>query len=120
MCVSQARASPISGFDPDEFSLKSSLVHCFGNVAQEEKYTTPMERSSAQFDLAELQPIRRQNDHGVGVQNTAVAEQSHSSDSIYDEPHGSPQQLKSADGGRDAWQVLIAGFMFEALLWGEK
>lgn len=27
--------------------------------------------------------------------------------------------LKPTDGGRDAWQVLIAAFFFEALLWGE-
>ena len=29
-----------------------------------------------------------------------------------------PQQLKPADRGRDAWTVLIAGFIFEALFWG--
>lgn len=28
------------------------------------------------------------------------------------------QQLKPADGGIAAWQVLFAAFMFEALLWG--
>jgi len=29
------------------------------------------------------------------------------------------QQLKPADGGLDAWRLLIAGFVFEALLWGK-
>ncbi|KAH8817240.1 major facilitator superfamily domain-containing protein [Xylogone sp. PMI_703] len=29
-----------------------------------------------------------------------------------------PQELKPADRGRDAWIVLIAGFIFEALFWG--
>lgn len=29
------------------------------------------------------------------------------------------QQLGRVDGGRDAWQVLIAAFVFEALLWGK-
>jgi hypothetical protein len=29
------------------------------------------------------------------------------------------QHLKPADGGRDAWQVLTAAFLFEALLWGK-
>ncbi|KAF8861309.1 MFS general substrate transporter [Acephala macrosclerotiorum] len=28
------------------------------------------------------------------------------------------QQLKPVDGGPDAWKVLIAAFVFEALLWG--
>lgn len=28
------------------------------------------------------------------------------------------QQLKPVDGGPDAWKVLIAAFIFEALLWG--
>ncbi|KIV99376.1 uncharacterized protein PV09_08921 [Verruconis gallopava] len=28
------------------------------------------------------------------------------------------QQLKPADGGLDAWKVLIAAFLFEALMWG--
>jgi hypothetical protein len=28
------------------------------------------------------------------------------------------QRLKPTDGGRDAWQVLTAAFLFEALLWG--
>lgn len=28
------------------------------------------------------------------------------------------QQLKPVDGGPDAWRVLIAAFVFEALLWG--
>lgn len=28
------------------------------------------------------------------------------------------QGLKPVDGGRDAWTVLIAGFIFEALFWG--
>jgi hypothetical protein len=27
-------------------------------------------------------------------------------------------QLKPVDGGRAAWTVLVAGFIFEALLWG--
>jgi MFS family permease len=30
-----------------------------------------------------------------------------------------PQQLDAADGGFPAWRVLIAGFVFEALLWGK-
>ncbi|VUC26994.1 unnamed protein product [Clonostachys rosea] len=29
-----------------------------------------------------------------------------------------PQELKPVDRGRDAWVVLIAGFVFEALFWG--
>lgn len=29
------------------------------------------------------------------------------------------QQLEPADGGRAAWIILCAAFMFEALLWGE-
>lgn len=29
------------------------------------------------------------------------------------------QQLKPVDGGPDAWRVLIAAFIFEALLWGK-
>lgn len=28
------------------------------------------------------------------------------------------QELKPVDRGRDAWTVLIAGFVFEALFWG--
>jgi hypothetical protein len=28
------------------------------------------------------------------------------------------QQLKPADGGPAAWKLLIAAFVFEALLWG--
>ncbi|KAF7562857.1 hypothetical protein G7046_g1294 [Stylonectria norvegica] len=28
------------------------------------------------------------------------------------------QQLKPVDGGRDAWTVLIAGFVFESIFWG--
>lgn len=28
------------------------------------------------------------------------------------------QELKPTDKGRDAWTVLIAGFVFEALFWG--
>lgn len=27
--------------------------------------------------------------------------------------------LKPADGGRSAWQVLMAAFVLEALFWGE-
>lgn len=30
------------------------------------------------------------------------------------------QQLKPADGGKAAWSVLIAAFVFEALLWGKN
>lgn len=30
------------------------------------------------------------------------------------------QQLKPVDGGIDAWRVLIAAFVFEALLWGRS
>jgi hypothetical protein len=30
-----------------------------------------------------------------------------------------PQSLKPVDGGIAAWKVLIAAFVFEALLWGE-
>ena len=30
----------------------------------------------------------------------------------------SSYSLKRADGGREAWQVLISGFIFEALFWG--
>lgn len=29
------------------------------------------------------------------------------------------EQLQPADGGFAAWRVLIAAFVFEALLWGE-
>jgi hypothetical protein len=28
-------------------------------------------------------------------------------------------QLKPVDGGLAAWRVLLAAFMFEAILWGE-
>lgn len=28
------------------------------------------------------------------------------------------QELKPVDRGRDAWIVLLAGFVFEALFWG--
>jgi hypothetical protein len=31
-----------------------------------------------------------------------------------------PQELKPVDRGRDAWVVLIAGFVFEALFWGRS
>lgn len=30
------------------------------------------------------------------------------------------QQLETADGGKAAWSVLIAAFVFEALLWGKS
>lgn len=30
-----------------------------------------------------------------------------------------PQVLKPVDRGRDAWTVLIAGFVFEAIFWGK-
>lgn len=30
------------------------------------------------------------------------------------------QQLKPADGGLEAWKVLTAAFLFEALLWGKS
>ena len=30
------------------------------------------------------------------------------------------QELQPVDRGRDAWTVLIAGFVFEALFWGTK
>ncbi|KAJ8098320.1 MFS general substrate transporter [Lipomyces tetrasporus] len=34
------------------------------------------------------------------------------------EPSSSQQELKPVDQGRDAWVVLIAGFVFEAVFWG--
>lgn len=34
------------------------------------------------------------------------------------EPEPLQQELRPADGGRDAWVVLIAGFLFEAVFWG--
>ena len=36
-----------------------------------------------------------------------------------DYPSTAPlQELKPVDRGRDAWVVLLAGFVFEALFWG--
>ena len=31
----------------------------------------------------------------------------------------SPQELKPVDGGRDAWMILIAGIVYEAIFWGK-
>ena len=37
----------------------------------------------------------------------------------YEQIEGTPsQELKPADRGRDAWTILIAGVIFEALFWG--
>lgn len=38
----------------------------------------------------------------------------------WEDPGGgvSSHSLKRADGGREAWTVLISGFIFEALFWG--
>lgn len=36
------------------------------------------------------------------------------------EPVSPWQELRPVDGGRDAWVVLIAGFVFEALFWGKQ
>ncbi|OTB08894.1 hypothetical protein M426DRAFT_51722 [Hypoxylon sp. CI-4A] len=35
-----------------------------------------------------------------------------------DHEGGPPQELKPVDGGRDAWTMLIASLVFEALFWG--
>lgn len=35
-----------------------------------------------------------------------------------EESHATEHQLKPVDGGLDAWRVLLAAFMFEAILWG--
>ncbi|RYP20273.1 hypothetical protein DL767_009484 [Monosporascus sp. MG133] len=44
---------------------------------------------------------------------------SHNSNHEHGDIEVPPQQeLKPADSGRDAWVVLIAGFVFEALFWG--
>lgn len=32
--------------------------------------------------------------------------------------HATDQQLEPVDGGLAAWRVLLAAFMFEAILWG--
>lgn len=42
-----------------------------------------------------------------------------------DDIHPNPSEaaisaLKPVDGGRDAWTMLIAGFVFEALFWGRS
>jgi hypothetical protein len=44
-------------------------------------------------------------------------QQGHNEENI-DLEEVSPQELKPVDGGRDAWTVLIAGFIFEAIFWG--
>lgn len=41
--------------------------------------------------------------------------------STFDHEGGSASSqlgLQPVDGGRDAWMVLMAGFIFEALFWG--
>ena len=44
-------------------------------------------------------------------------------DSVHDtgnrELNITENQLKPVDGGLAAWRVLLAAFMFEAILWGE-
>ena len=44
-------------------------------------------------------------------------------DSVHDTENAelniTENQLKPVDGGLAAWRVLLAAFMFEAILWGE-
>ena len=37
----------------------------------------------------------------------------------HDEEPTTAQDLQPADGGREAWKLLAAAFVFEALMWGE-
>ena len=43
----------------------------------------------------------------------------HDNSNILDQDSAVTQQLSPADGGLRAWRLLIAAFVFEALLWGE-
>jgi hypothetical protein len=38
----------------------------------------------------------------------------------FEDDHTIVQQLKPADGGLAAWRLLLAAFIFEALLWGKS
>ncbi|KAI5459709.1 major facilitator superfamily domain-containing protein [Mariannaea sp. PMI_226] len=54
----------------------------------------------------------------IELQTDTPDEHGDSTDRQLDSHRGLPQELKPADRGRDAWTVLIAGFVFEALFWG--
>ena len=53
---------------------------------------------------------------GVPVEPSQIAPNGTTQEELQQEQDG--HSLPPADGGRAAWTLLLAGFVFEALLWG--
>lgn len=60
--------------------------------------------------------IRQSAARNAGEQSTQTSEENGQVSQANEVP---ARQLSPVDGGWPAWTVLIAGFIFEALLWGQ-
>ncbi|KAF3018987.1 hypothetical protein E8E14_012623 [Neopestalotiopsis sp. 37M] len=58
------------------------------------------------------------NDGGPLQDHELQAQHGPNADDQHGRGRGATQELKPADRGRDAWVILIAGFILEALFWG--
>ena len=77
-----------------------------------------MQRSTENIELAPVASPRPAEAISVGDERPPPSRPGNIADEL---PHGelTVQELAPTDGGPAAWRLLVAAFVFEALLWGD-
>jgi hypothetical protein len=73
-------------------------------------------------DIISIAPMENASiplDRWESNRQTTAQRQEPPDNNIHENEQNAVQSLKPVDGGITAWRVLIAAFIFEALLWGE-
>lgn len=98
---------------PSDISVELQL---FDNPHQNHKTSYPLTNSNVEtLESANVAGVDADAGRvGEGIRNTSDTE----AELQAEDPERVYQQLKPVDGGPAAWRLLIAAFVFEAILWG--